>query len=126
MRSAPIVPSLFVLAAVLASPLVSAALADEYTCDDEGPCIVDATDLGHYRVALTWSGQGTPYDFFKIIVGLHGGGDPKEYPVKGRKGGKGRFDLVRAGDYEITVAGAMALASDPLMRAASRRPRRFG
>jgi hypothetical protein len=71
-------------------------------CDRSGP-LPRRTDVG----------QGTPYDFFKIIVSLHGGGDPKEYPVKGRNGGKGRFDLVRAGDYEITVAGCYGSRKRP-------------
>ena len=97
----------------LATPCVPPALADEYTCDDEGPCIIEATDLDDYKVALTWSGQGTRYDFFKIIVGLHGGGAPIEYPLKGRDGGNGRFNLVRAGDYEITVSGCYGSRKRP-------------
>jgi hypothetical protein len=92
---------------------VSTVLADEYTCDDDGPCIVDAEDLGNYKVALQWSGQGTRYDFFKIIVGIHGGGAPLEYPLKGRNGGMGRFNLLRAGDYEITVSGCYGSRKRP-------------
>ena len=114
MRSVPLVFGLFVFVATLVLPGIPPVLADVYTCDDEGPCIVDATDLGNYKVALKWSGQGTPYDFFKIIVGLHGGGDPIEYPVKGRNGGKGRFDLIRAGDYEITVSGCYGSRKRPV------------
>lgn len=91
----------------------SNALADEYTCDDEGPCIIDAEDLGDFKVALRWSGQGTRYDFFKIIVGLHGGGDPIEYPVKGTKGGRATLNLIEAGDYEITTAGCFGSRKKP-------------
>lgn len=103
------------LAFAAATPLCAAAtaLADDYTCDDGGPCIIEATDLGNYRVALTWSGQDARYDFFKIIVGLHGGGAPIERPVKGRNGGSANFNLQVAGDYEITVSGCFGSRKRP-------------
>lgn len=100
--------------AAAAVPLgASALLADEYTCDDDGPCIIEAQDMGNYKVALTWSGQGTRYDFFKIVVGLHGGGEPTAYPVKGRSGGSGTLDVIRAGDYEITVSACFGSRKQP-------------
>jgi hypothetical protein len=93
------------LALLLATSPIGSALADDYTCDENGPCIVQASDLGGHRVWLKWSGQSTPYDFYKISVSLHGGGPQKDYGMRGRDGGQGRFNLRDAGDYEITVAG---------------------
>ncbi|MEO9229019.1 MAG: hypothetical protein ABI216_08755 [Devosia sp.] len=88
-------------------------LADDYTCEDDGPCIIQADDLGGFQVFLKWSRQGTRYDFFKTIVGQHGAGVRKEYPVKGRNGGAGKFSLMGVGDYEITVAGCFGSRKRP-------------
>ena len=30
------------------------ALADDYTCEDDGPCIIQADDLGGFQVFLKW------------------------------------------------------------------------
>ena len=91
------------LAGLSAAP----AFAAKYTCDDKNPCIVKAEEHGKRRVDLTWSGKGTSYDFYKIIVRNHGGGKAREFVMKGGKKGHGRIDLKKQGDYEITVAGCL-------------------
>jgi len=81
------------------------ALAAKYSCAGGVPCIVEADELGKRRIGLKWSGQGKKYDFYKIIVRLHGGGEARESKVPGGKQGRGVLNLKKAGDYEITVAG---------------------
>lgn len=105
--------------AFVASTAVSPAWSDTYTCDDNKPCIIEASEAGRYRVRLAWSGQGTEYDYYKIIVRLHGGGESKEFRVKGKSGGKGKFNLRSAGDYEITVAGCYGRKSAEMCRPSS-------
>ena len=91
------------LAGLSAAP----AFAAKYTCDKSAPCIVQTDELGKHRVGLKWSGQGKKYDFYKIIVRLHGGGEARETKVSGGKQGHGVLNLKKAGDYEITVAGCL-------------------
>ena len=93
----------------LAAAAISAAPASaaRYTCGDDKPCITQANELGKRRVDLTYSGKGTSYSFYKIIVRPHGGGTPREIVMKGGKQGHARIDLKKAGDYEITVAGCL-------------------
>jgi hypothetical protein len=109
--------------ALLTSLLAVPAMADPYTCDDNKPCIIDASEAGHYRVRLVWSGQGTEYDYYKIIVRLHGGGEEKSFRVKGNAGGKGKFNLHQPGDYEITVAGCYGPKSSESCRPSSEKVR---
>ena len=80
------------------------ANADDYTCDS-GPCIVKADRVGNYKVRLVWSGQGNSYDYYKLVVQPHGGGDSKEYKLHGGDGGKKTVNLKHEGDYEITLFG---------------------
>ncbi len=101
----------------------STARSDPYTCDDNKPCIIEASEAGRYRVRLEWSGQGTEYDYYKIIVRLHGGGKGREFRVKGNAGGKGKFNFRKAGDYEITVAGCYGPKSAEMCRPSSEKVR---
>ncbi len=109
--------------ALLSSFAASAARSDPYTCDDNKPCIIEASEAGRYRVRLVWSGQGTEYDYYKIIVQLHGGGEGKEFRVRGKSGGKGKLNLRKAGDYELTVAGCYGPKSAEMCRPSSEKVR---
>ncbi len=120
MRHSSRILAAFGLMAILAA---IPALAEPYTCDDNKPCIVDASEAGHYRVRLVWSGQGTEYDYYKIIVRLHGGGEVQSFRVKGKAGGKGKFNLHQPGDYEITVAGCYGRKSSETCRPSSEKVR---
>ena len=114
---------MFAALALLSSFAASSAQADPYTCDDNKPCLIEASEAGRYRVRLEWSGQGTEYDYYKIIVQLHGGGEAKEFRVKGKAGGRGKFNLRKAGDYELTVAGCYGPKSAEMFRASSEKVR---
>lgn len=109
--------------ALLSSFAASSAQGEPYTCDDNKPCIIDASEAGRYRVRLEWSGQGTEYDYYKIIAQPHGGGEGREFRVKGKAGGRGKFNLKRAGDYEITVAGCYGPKSAEMCRPSSEKVR---
>ncbi len=80
------------------------AHADDYTCDS-GPCIVKADRVGKYKVKLVWSGQGTSFDFYKLSVTPHGGGDGREIKLRGGGKGKTTINLMHEGDYELVLFG---------------------
>ena len=55
--------AMFAALALPSSFDVSSAKADPYTCDDNRPCIIEASEAGRFRVRLEWSDQGTEYDY---------------------------------------------------------------
>jgi hypothetical protein len=95
--------SLAVLALVPAFAILPAH-ADDFTCDS-GPCIVKADRAGGYKVKIVWSGQGTSYDFYKLTVTPHGGGNRTELKLKGGEDGKATINLKHQGDYELVLFG---------------------
>lgn len=101
LRSAILLAGIAAGAALAATP----ASAARYTCDKGAPCIVQSNELGKHRVGLKISGQGKRYDFYKLIVRPHGGGEQKEIRLPGGKQISTKLDLKKGGDYEIKVAG---------------------
>ncbi len=101
------------LATAICGLLAVPASADTYTCDDSGPCIVEAKRMEGTKVFLRWSGQGTSYDFYRITAEPHGGGQEWEYVVRGKKSGGGPIDLHEINEYEITVEGCTGSRQEP-------------